>query len=135
MIIPPLTSTGSLVCRSFGTYCTTNLYSAEARRFHAPSVPFAERQIIIMEITKELKEKLLNANSEEEVKALLGEEITEEEAALLFQEIRKRKEADDLKALDDGNLENVAGGIKIVSTPTSKIVAPILRLWQRIFGD
>ena len=26
-----------------------------------------------MEITKELKEKLLNANSEEEVKALLGD--------------------------------------------------------------
>ncbi len=88
-----------------------------------------------MEITKELKEKLLNANSEEEVKALLGEEITEEEAAVLFQEIQKRKEADDLKALDDGNLENVAGGMKIVTAPTSKIVAPILRLWQRIFGD
>ena len=67
--------------------------------------------------------------------ALLGEEVTEEEAALLLQEIRKRKEADDLKALDDGNLEDVAGGMKIVSTPTSKIVAPILRLWQRIFGD
>ena len=88
-----------------------------------------------MEITKELKEKLLNADSEEEVKALLGEEITEEEAALLFEEIQKRKEADDLKALEDGNLEDVAGGMKIVSTPTSKIVAPILWLWQKIFGD
>jgi hypothetical protein len=88
-----------------------------------------------MEITKELKEKLLNANSEEEVKALLGDEITEEEAAVLFQEIRKRKEADDLKALDDGNLEDVAGGIKIVPVKSPKIVAPILRLWQRIFGD
>ncbi len=88
-----------------------------------------------MEITKELKEKLLNANSEEEIKALLGEEITEEEAAVLFQEIRKRKEADDLKTLDDGNLENVAGGMKIVTAPTPKIVAPILRLWQKIFGD
>ena len=88
-----------------------------------------------MEITKELKEKLLNADSEEEVKALLGDEVTEEEAALLFGEIRKRKEADDLKALDDGNLENVAGGMKIVTTPTSKIVDSILWLWQRIFGD
>ena len=68
-----------------------------------------------MEITKELREKLLNANSEEEIKALLGEEITEEEATALFQEIRKRKEADDLKALDDGNLEDVAGGMKVVS--------------------
>ena len=88
-----------------------------------------------MEITKELKEKLLNADSEEEVKALLGEEITEEEAALLFEEIRKRKEADDLKALDDGNLEDVAGGMKIVPVKSPKIVAPILRLWQKIFGD
>ena len=88
-----------------------------------------------MEITKELKEKLLNADSEEEVKALLGEEVTEEEAALLFGEIRKRKEADDLKALEDGNLEDVAGGMKIVPVKSPKIVAPILRLWQKIFGD
>ena len=88
-----------------------------------------------MEITKELKEKLLNANSEEEIKALLGEEITEEEAAVLFQEIQKRKEADDLKALDDGNLEDVAGGMKVVPVKSPKIVAPILRLWQKIFGD
>ena len=65
-----------------------------------------------MEITKGLKEKLLCANSEEEVKALLGEEITEEVAAVLFQEIQKRKEADDLKALDDNNLEDVAGGMR-----------------------
>ena len=84
---------------------------------------------------KELREKLLTANSGEEIKALLGDQVTEEEADLLFQEIRKRKEADDLKALDDGNLEDVAGGMKIVTTPTPKIVAPILRLWQRIFGD
>ena len=88
-----------------------------------------------MEITKELKEKLLNADSEEEVKALLGDEVTEEEAALLFGEIRKRKEADDLKALDDGNLENVAGGMKIVTAPTSKIVDPLIRLWEWLFGD
>ena len=88
-----------------------------------------------MELTKELKEKLLNANSEEEAKALLGDEVTEEEAALLFEEIRKRKEADEFKALDDGNLEDVAGGMKIVTAPTPKIVAPILRLWQKIFGD
>ena len=88
-----------------------------------------------MEITKELKEKLLTANSEEEVKALLGEEITEEEAAVLFQEIQKRKEADDLKALDDGNLENVAGGMKIFPVKSSKIVSPFLELWQWIFGD
>ena len=88
-----------------------------------------------MEGTKELKEKLLNANSEEEVKALLGEEVTEEEAAVLFQEIRKRKEADDLKALDDGNLEDVAGGMKVVPVKSSKIVAPLIQLWKLLFGD
>ena len=88
-----------------------------------------------MENPKELKEKLMTANSEEEIKALLGVEITEEEAAVLFQEIRKRKEAGDLKALDDDNLEDVAGGMKIVTAPTSKIVAPFLKLWQKIFGD
>ncbi len=80
-----------------------------------------------MEITKELKEKLLNANSEEEIKALLGEEITEEEAAVLFQEIQKRKEADDLKALDDNNLEDVAGGMMIDPGASTK---PNLELWE-----
>ena len=69
------------------------------------------------------------------MKALLGDEVTEEEAAVLFQEIQKRKESDDLKALDDGNLEDVAGGMKIVPVKSPKIVAPILRLWQKIFGD
>ena len=97
-----------------------------------------------MEITKELKEKLLCANSEEEVKALLGEEITEEEAADLFQEIQKRKEANDLKALDDGNLEEVAGGLQgIPGDPCehkpglgriSKSFFPEW-LWKWIFGD
>ena len=92
-----------------------------------------------MEITKELKEKLLNANSEEEIKALLGEEITEEEAAVLFQEIRKRKESDDLKALDDGNLEDVAGGTVIApgGEPSRGEWKGFLleRLWKWLFGD
>ena len=88
-----------------------------------------------MEITKELKEKLLNANSEEEIKALLGEEITEEEAAALFQEIRKRKEADDLKALDDGNLEDVAGGMKVVSVKAPDRMDPLSWLRKLLFGD
>ena len=93
-----------------------------------------------MEITKELKEKLLNADSEEEVKALLGDEVTEEEAALLFGEIRKRKEADDLKALDDGNLEDVAGGVggaTLGEPPDEKTYkgSLIVRLWKWIFGD
>ena len=90
-----------------------------------------------MEITKELKEKILTANSEEEVKALLGDEITEEEAALLFGEIRKWKEADDLKALDDGNLEGVAGGIKIYPVSPSKgdWSDSLMRFWRWLFGD
>ncbi len=98
-----------------------------------------------MEITKELKEKILNANSEEEVKALLGDEVTEEEAAVLFQEIQKRKESDDLKALDDGNLEGVAGGIEIDAGAPPKhpeakgegrIVTPFFPEWLRkwLFG-
>ena len=33
---------------------------------------------------KELREKLLTANSGEEIKALLGDQVTEEEADLLF---------------------------------------------------
>ncbi len=92
-----------------------------------------------MEITKELKEKLLNANSEEEIKALLGEEITEEEAAVLFQEIKKRKEADNLKALDDDNLEDVAGGrlLNPGGEPKRGEWKGFLleRLWKWIFGD
>ena len=88
-----------------------------------------------MEITKELKEKLLTANSEEEIKALLGDEITEEEAAAFFQEIRKRKEADDLKALDDGNLEDVAGGMKVVSVKPPDKMDPLSWLWKLLFGD
>ena len=84
---------------------------------------------------KELREKLLTANSGEEIKALLGDQVTEEEADLLFQEIRKRKEADDLKALDDGNLEDVTGGMKVVPVKSPKIVAPLLRLWELLFGD
>ncbi len=91
-----------------------------------------------MEITKELKEKLLCANSEEEVKALLGEEITEEEAAVLFQEIHKRKEADDLKALDDNNLEDVAGGMRPSVGPGAKTKSePFFPEWLRkwLFGD
>lgn len=66
-----------------------------------------------MEITKELREKLLKANSEEELKALLGEQVMEEEVALLWQEIRKQKEADNPTTLDDSSLGGVAGGTRI----------------------
>ncbi len=63
-----------------------------------------------MEITKELKEKLLNANSEEEVKALLGDVVKEEEAAAIWKEIEALKAAPDLKKMDDDELEAVSGG-------------------------
>ncbi len=65
-----------------------------------------------MEITKELKEKLLNANSEEEVKALLGAQAPEEEAARVWHEIKKnRAPGETLEAVDDDELEAVSGGI------------------------
>ena len=63
-----------------------------------------------MEITKELKEKLLKADSEEEVKALLGEEIKEEEAAAIWREIEALKAAPELEKVDDDELEAVNGG-------------------------
>ncbi|MBR3431845.1 MAG: hypothetical protein IKG87_17275 [Clostridia bacterium] len=62
-----------------------------------------------MEITKELREKLLTANSEEEVKALLGDQATEEEAARAWHEIQKSREPGDLEQLDDDELEAVSG--------------------------
>ena len=63
-----------------------------------------------MEIAKELKVKLLKANSEEEVKALLGDAVKEEEAAAIWKEIEALKAAPDLKKMDDDELEVVSGG-------------------------
>ena len=62
-----------------------------------------------MEITKELKEKLLKANSEEEVKAILGDEATQEEAAFVWEKVQAKK-AEGLEAVDDEELEAVSGG-------------------------
>ena len=53
-----------------------------------------------MEITKELKEKLLKAESAEEVKALLGDEVTEAEAAAVWREIEAHKAHPDLKKVN-----------------------------------
>ena len=64
-----------------------------------------------MEITKELKEKLLCANSKEEVKALLGEGAAEEETARIWHEIRKNRNPSDLESVDDDELEAVSGGV------------------------
>ena len=63
-----------------------------------------------MEITKELKEKLLNANSEEEIKALLGEEVTAADAAFVWEKLQAKKAEGALEALDDDELEAVSGG-------------------------
>ena len=63
-----------------------------------------------MEITKELKEKLLNANSEEEVKAMLGDQATEKDAARAWREINARLAAPNLEEVEDDELEAVSGG-------------------------
>ena len=63
-----------------------------------------------MEITKELKEKILNANSEEEVKAILGDEATPEEAAFIWEKLQAKKAEGELEAVDDDELEAVSGG-------------------------
>ena len=63
-----------------------------------------------MEITKELKEKLLNANSEEEVKALLGDAFTPADAAFVWEKLQAKKAEGTLEALDDDELEAVSGG-------------------------
>ena len=63
-----------------------------------------------MEITKELKEKLLNANSEEEVKALLGDEVTLEDAAFVWEKLQAKKAEGALSEVDDDELEAVSGG-------------------------
>ena len=63
-----------------------------------------------MEITKELKEKLLKANSEEEVKALLGDAVKEEDVTKIWKEIEAHKADPDLKKVDDDELDAVSGG-------------------------
>lgn len=62
-----------------------------------------------MEITKELKEKLLYMNSEEELKASLGD-VEEEEVAAIWREIEAHKADHGLRVLDDDELEAVTGG-------------------------
>ncbi len=63
-----------------------------------------------MEITKEMKEKLLTANSEEEVKALLGDAFTPADAAFVWEKLQAKKDEGALEALDDDELEAVSGG-------------------------
>jgi ribosomal protein S27E len=63
-----------------------------------------------LEITKELKKKLLGANSEEEVKALVGDAVKEEDVTKIWKEIEAHKAAPDLEKVDDEELEAVSGG-------------------------
>ena len=63
-----------------------------------------------MNITEELKEKLLKANSEEEVKAILGDQATEEEISLAWQEIERHRPAEGLEEVEDDELAAVSGG-------------------------
>ena len=57
---------------------------------------------------KELWEKLLNANSQEEVKALLGEAITDEQAAQTWREVQVVRGG--LDEIEDNELKDVNGG-------------------------
>lgn len=63
-----------------------------------------------MEISSELKAKLMKAGSVEEVKALLGDQASEEEAVRISKEIEAHRPADGLEAVDDDELEAVSGG-------------------------
>ena len=64
-----------------------------------------------MEITKELKKKLLGADSEEEVKTLLGESVKEEDVTKIWKEIEALKAAPGFEKMDDDELEAVNGGM------------------------
>ena len=57
---------------------------------------------------KELWEKLLKANSQEEVKALLGEAITDEQAAQMWRDVQTVRGA--LDEIEDDELKDVNGG-------------------------
>lgn len=60
-----------------------------------------------MEISKEMKEKLLKAGGEDEVSALPGEATTGDQAARMWQEIQAHRQT--LEEVDDGELEAVSG--------------------------
>ena len=63
-----------------------------------------------MKISSELKTELLKANSEEEVKALLGDAFTPADAAFVWEKLQAKKDEGALEALDDDELEAVSGG-------------------------
>ena len=61
-----------------------------------------------MNTEKEMWEKLLKANSQEEVKALLGEAITDEQAAQMWRDVQTVRGA--LDEIEDDELKDVNGG-------------------------
>ena len=63
-----------------------------------------------MNISNELKAKLRNARSEEEVKVLLGGQASKEEVSRAWQEIEHHRPAEGLEAVDDSELAAVSGG-------------------------
>ncbi len=77
-----------------------------------------------MEITKELKEKLLKANSEDEVKTLLGDRIPEEAMAELWKKMQKMRPANGLESVDDDELAAVNGGFDIFYIFTKPFADP-----------
>ena len=63
-----------------------------------------------MEITQEMRAKLMRAKDQEEVRAILGSETTEEEIQQVWQEIQHHCPAEGLEAVEDDELEAVSGG-------------------------
>ena len=63
-----------------------------------------------MTIDLELKQKLLKADSFEQIKELLQEQVSEKEAEQIWNELQNRRPAATKTSLDDEELESVAGG-------------------------
>ena len=63
-----------------------------------------------MEITQEMRARLIRAKDQEEVRAILGPEAAEDEIEQIWREIEAHRPADGLEAVDDDELEVVAGG-------------------------
>ena len=63
-----------------------------------------------MTIDNELRKKLFEAGSREEVEALLQGRADEEEIRTMWESIERKRGAADLEELDDDELETVSGG-------------------------
>ena len=63
-----------------------------------------------MEITQEMRAKLIRAKDQEEVRAILGPEAAEDEIGQIWREIEAHRPADGLETVDDDELDAVSGG-------------------------